>query len=100
MSTAPDSKARVLSDTLATPDHARSQSPERSQPMTRQRIARLICLTGQRPFGYTVMVNGYDGCRDLTVPSVRVGNAIVRALREAAQARPDRFPPTHAGTSP
>jgi hypothetical protein len=64
--------------------------------MTRQRIRKLIYLTGQRGTGYTVRVNAFDGCLDLDVPSTRVGNAIVRALRGVALARPDLFPPSRS----
>jgi hypothetical protein len=40
----------------------------------------------------TVRTGGYDQCPDIEVPSTRVGNAIVRALRQVAVERPDLFP--------
>lgn len=62
--------------------------------MTRQRIAKLIWLTSPGMRSYLVKVSGFDGCLDIDVPTTRVGNAIVRALRELAQTRPDLFPPS------
>lgn len=59
--------------------------------MTQRQIARLIYLRGDKRQGYAVETNAYDDCPMLRVPSVRVGNAIVRALREVATARPDLF---------
>ena len=64
--------------------------------MTRKRIAKLIYLSGLGLEGYlqgyAVRCNGFDGMIDLAVPSTRVGNAIVRALRATAAERPDLFP--------
>ena len=62
--------------------------------MNKHKVAKLIYLTGQKSFGYTVKVNGFDGCLDLDVPTTRVGNSIVRALRNEALKRPDLFPPS------
>ena len=66
--------------------------------MPKRKIASLICLTGTNILGsgYVVRTSGFDGCCDLDVPSTRVGNAIVRALREVAAQRPDLFPPSVA----
>jgi hypothetical protein len=66
--------------------------------MNKREIANLISLIGIRPTGYRVKCSGYDGMFDLEVPSVRVGNAIVRALRDLAAARPDLFPPSKTTT--
>lgn len=65
--------------------------------LNKRKLARLIYLTGTRnaPFySYTVQTSGFDGCFPLAVPSVRIGNAIVRALRTEAAKRPDLFPPS------
>jgi len=68
--------------------------------MNKRQIAERIALTGSRygsnSFGgYTVKTSYYDGLLPFDVPSVRVGNAIVRALREVATKRPDLFPPSY-----
>lgn len=60
--------------------------------MPASRVAELIYLSGVRGTGYTVHCNGFDGMVDLSVPSTRVGNAIVRTLRAEAIASPDLFP--------
>jgi hypothetical protein len=57
-------------------------------------LNKLIYLTGSKLHGYTVITNGFDGCTNIYAPSVRVGNAVVRALREEAHKRPDLFPPS------
>ena len=62
--------------------------------LSKREISRLICLTGTRPDGYMVRTSGFDGCIDLPVSTTRVGNAIVRALRQEAAQRPDLFPPS------
>lgn len=62
--------------------------------MTKRQLHGLIALTGIKPIGYIVRVSGFDGQADIPVASVRVGNAIVRALRAEALARPDLFPCT------
>jgi hypothetical protein len=64
--------------------------------LTKREISRLIWLTGTRPHGYMVRTSGFDGCTDLPVSTTRVGNAIVRVLRQAAAQRPDLFPPSQA----
>jgi len=61
--------------------------------MNKRAIDRLICLTGTKSIGCQVRASGFDGAMDLEVSSTRVGNAIVRALREEAGKRPDLFPP-------
>jgi hypothetical protein len=58
-----------------------------------KQINRMIFLTGIKSCGYTVFTGGFDGLLPLEVPTVRVGNAIVRALREEAAKRPDFFTP-------
>jgi hypothetical protein len=64
--------------------------------ISKRAVARLIYLSGTRltDFGYTVRCSGFDGMTDLNVPTTRVGNAIVRALRTEALLRPDLFPPS------
>jgi len=62
--------------------------------MSKREITARISLTGIKPFGYSVKTSGFDGCLDIDVPTVKVGNAIVRALREEAAQRPDLFPPS------
>lgn len=62
--------------------------------MDQNRLKKLIYLRGIQPCGYTVMTGGFDGTLPIDVPTVRVGNAFVRALREEAAKRPDLFPPT------
>jgi hypothetical protein len=64
--------------------------------MNKRQISERIALTGCRiDGGYTVKTSYYDGLLPFLVPSVRVGNAIVRALREVATKRPDLFPPSY-----
>jgi len=64
--------------------------------MTKRQLNSLIYLTGSRLTGYTVITHGFDGCLDLSVPSVMIGNTIVKALRTLAESKPDRlFPPRH-----
>jgi hypothetical protein len=54
-------------------------------------IDHRVYLTGIKPQGYVVKAGGFDGCDDIRVPSMRVGHAIVRALRAEAAKRPDLF---------
>jgi hypothetical protein len=63
-------------------------------PIGQRQLAKLIYLRGLKPCGYTVETSGFDGTMPIDVPSVLVGNAIVRALREVAANRPDYFPPS------
>jgi hypothetical protein len=64
--------------------------------MTKRQLNSLIYLTGSRLTGYTVVTHGFDGCLDLAVPSVLIGNAIVKAPRTLAARKPDSlFPPRH-----
>lgn len=58
--------------------------------MTKRQIAQKIYLSGMKP-QYTVVTSYFDGCLSIPVPTTRVGNAIVRALREEAELRPDLF---------
>jgi hypothetical protein len=60
--------------------------------LSKRQITRLIFVTGQKPFGYTVRLNGYNGCQDFNVSRIELGNAIVRTLREIALRKPDLFP--------
>lgn len=60
--------------------------------LSKTKVKKLIFLYGIRSIGYTVHVSKYDGCCGISVPSVRVGNAIVRAMREIALAKPSGFP--------
>ena len=58
---------------------------------TKGTINARILLTGFAG-SYTVKLSGFNGQEDIPVSSTLVGNAIVRALRHEAWARPDLFP--------
>lgn len=59
--------------------------------MTKRELQSRIFLSGQWG-SYTVRTGYFDGHLDIPVHTVRVGNAIVRALRAEAEKRPDLFP--------
>ena len=59
--------------------------------INQRRIKNLIYLASGIGY-YRVITSGYDGCTEIYAPTTRVGNAIVRAIRELATSRPDLFP--------
>ena len=67
--------------------------------MTKRKLASIVYLSpsltnGRHLGGYTVRTGHFDGMCPFEVPSVLVGNAFVRALRDIAAKRPDLFPPS------
>lgn len=52
--------------------------------MTKSEIRRRIYLTGSKTGGYKVVHNMPGECIVCHVPSTKIGNCIVRALREMA----------------
>lgn len=63
--------------------------------LSKRKLQQLIYLTGCKPVGYTIITNGFDGCGYINVSTARVGNAIVRAMRDLASKSPDDyFPPS------
>lgn len=62
--------------------------------LTDRHIKRLIYLNGTLATGgYTVVCSAFGGMQDIHVNSILVGHALVQALRDVAQSRPDGFPP-------
>jgi hypothetical protein len=67
--------------------------------MTKRKLAAIVYLSpsltnGRHLGGYTVRTGYFDGMCPFEVPSVLVGNAFVRALRDIAAKRPELFPPS------
>ena len=67
--------------------------------MTKRKLASIVYLSpsltnGRHLGGYTVRTGYFDGMCPFEVPSVLVGNAFVRALRDIAAKRPELFPPS------
>ncbi len=56
--------------------------------MSKAQIKKLIYLSGIRP-DYVVRTGFFDGQMAFPVATARVGHAIVRALRQEAEKRPD-----------
>ena len=68
--------------------------PDKSTRVPKRVMAKAIYLTGLKTSGYRIITSGYDGLQELDVPTARVGNAFVKALRDIATERPDLFPPS------
>ena len=68
--------------------------PDKSTHVPKRVMAKAIYLTGLKTSGYQIITSGYDGLQELDVPTARVGNAFVKALRDIATERPDLFPPS------
>jgi hypothetical protein len=63
--------------------------------LSKREISHLIFLSGQRPTGYRIHCARLDGLDDIDTATAVVGFAIVKALREVAQRRPDLLPGSH-----